>query len=544
MACGGGGGGGGGTSNASTTIGGTAATGSPIIGGTVQIQCASGTNPSNTTTSGAGVWTVTVTGNQLPCAVQVSGGTVNSAPNVATYTSIATAGGTVNITPLTDLIVANLTGASNTNTWFTALATSNSALASITPTQVAAAVTKLQTALNTLSGIASTNPISAALTAASGNAIDDSLVALANGLASASSSYGTLLTSAASANFTSQSATLLNALAAAYAQTVSGGYVAGNLVTTAPASSGYTPGSEQDQAFNLLNSERNSCGFGYLTHNANLDTAAQAYVNWFIVNYFTDNHIEAATFPSGANQGQATTGFTGVNYYNRTAAAGYNQTNPSALGEIGAPVWYSTNIAGTGITGMRALLASPYHLKEAIGPFRDIGLTVTSGGPQGSGAAIIGPVGTQVSTYLWIDLGYQSNATPQLANSATLQTYPCQGTTGTAYALFGEEPNPVPGRDLSVNPIGQPVFIQIRPGHSLVVTSITMTQTSNGASVNLLPTVTAANDTNGMLSPNMAFAMPNSPLLQNTQYSVSVQYTDNGIAFSKTFTFTTGAVAG
>ncbi|MEQ1673424.1 MAG: DUF1566 domain-containing protein, partial [Candidatus Nitrotoga sp.] len=50
--------------------------------------------------------------------VIVSGGTINAVSNTAKYHSLATSFGTVNITPLTDLIVANVVGRSALDVWF------------------------------------------------------------------------------------------------------------------------------------------------------------------------------------------------------------------------------------------------------------------------------------------------------------------------------------------------------------------------------------------------------------------------------------------
>ena len=117
VACGGGSGS---STPSSSTLSGVAAVGTPIANGTINIRCASG-SALNTTTSSSGGWQVTLSGQTLPCAVEVSGGTINGVANTMTYHSIATAIGTVNVTPLTDLMVANLAGTATPTTWFTGL---------------------------------------------------------------------------------------------------------------------------------------------------------------------------------------------------------------------------------------------------------------------------------------------------------------------------------------------------------------------------------------------------------------------------------------
>ena len=88
-------------------------------------------------------------------------------------------------------------------------------------------------------------------------------------------------------------------------------------------------------------------------------------------------------------------------------------------------------------------------------------------------------------------------------------------------------------------------------------------KTSDGSAVALRPTTGYANDPNHMLAPNVAFILPDAPLLPNTNYTVTLQGTNttgtfNGTtfvssgtnpaitsnstgAFTTTFTYTTGS---
>ncbi len=193
-------GGGGGGSPTSSTLGGTAAVGFPIVGGTINVRCAAGSAISPATTNSTGDWQVTVSGQTLPCAVQVSGGTINSVANTTSYHSIATALGTVNITPLTDLMVANLAGAATLGAWFDGL--TPAMLTAINQTGVDAALAKLRTALSGLAPLGTINPITTAFTAAPGNTSDDMLAALRAAMTSASVTYATLLNNASATTFT------------------------------------------------------------------------------------------------------------------------------------------------------------------------------------------------------------------------------------------------------------------------------------------------------------------------------------------------------
>lgn len=217
-ACGGGGGGGSSTP-ASSTLGGAAAVGYPIVNGTIQVKCAGGSALTDTTTS-AGAWKVTISGQTLPCAVEVSSGTINGVANSTPYHSIATSFGTVNVTPLTDLMVANLAGTAATDVWFAGL--TPAALALITPTLVNTALTNLSTALSGLTPLSTINPITTAFTPTSGNTSDNMLVALKTAMTNTGVSYTTLLGYASSASFTLP-AGFGTALTSAYAGTQSGG---------------------------------------------------------------------------------------------------------------------------------------------------------------------------------------------------------------------------------------------------------------------------------------------------------------------------------
>ncbi|WP_296445058.1 hypothetical protein [Rhodoferax sp. UBA5149] len=206
---------------AASTLSGVAAVGFPIVGGAVNVTCAGGSALTSPTSS-TGAWQVTVSGQTLPCAVQVSGGTVNGAANSTKYHSIATSLGTVNITPLTDLLVANLSRAIP-SAWFASL--NSAALTPINAAAVGAALTQLRTALalTQLSGI---DPITLAFTAASGNLIDDMLAALQTAMTNAGVSYATLLSAATGSTFTPPSG-MSTAFASAFSGTTSGGTAGG-----------------------------------------------------------------------------------------------------------------------------------------------------------------------------------------------------------------------------------------------------------------------------------------------------------------------------
>ncbi len=212
-----GGGSGSGSVNTTGALGGKAAVGSPIVNAAVNVVCAGGANLA-TTTDSTGAWTVSIAGQTFPCAVEVSRGTINAVANAIAYHSVATSIGVVNVTPLTDLLVANLVRA-NPNTWFSGL--NASAFGAVNAITIGAALIQVRAALSAFAALAGIDPITAPFTAASGNAIDDMLTALARALLNSSVSYASLLTAAAAPTITPP-AGLASALTTAYAGTTSG----------------------------------------------------------------------------------------------------------------------------------------------------------------------------------------------------------------------------------------------------------------------------------------------------------------------------------
>ncbi|HSW15030.1 MAG TPA: hypothetical protein VLI06_19440 [Solimonas sp.] len=183
------GGGGGGGGGSTSTLSGVAAVGAPIVAGAVTIKCSDGRTHSDTT-SATGSYSKQVPQTSLPCAVRVSGGTIAGAANTRSYHSFATRSGVVNVTPLTDLVVALASGMSP-SAWFDAIAaTAPPRLAQLTPSATTL-LSRLEAAGYALP--AGFSPFTTAFTAASGNSYDDLLEALAAALEGAGVSYEELL---------------------------------------------------------------------------------------------------------------------------------------------------------------------------------------------------------------------------------------------------------------------------------------------------------------------------------------------------------------
>jgi hypothetical protein len=185
----------GGSSSTAPTISGVAAVGVPIVNGLVKVSCAGG-SAMTATTSSTGAWTVTTSGQTLPCAVQVSAGTVGGVVNTTPYHSIAISFGTVNITPLTDLAVAQMVGVAP-QAWF-----AGPTFTEVNTTALGAALNTVSTSLGLSSTLGTVNPFTTAFLAQNGDKIDDILEAIKTTLSNQSKTYADLLAAAQAGNYT------------------------------------------------------------------------------------------------------------------------------------------------------------------------------------------------------------------------------------------------------------------------------------------------------------------------------------------------------
>lgn len=215
VACGGGGGTGTSTSTpvvVTSTLTGTAATGTPITGKVVAIDKNGRTFPGQSDAMGS--FTVDVTGGTAPFMLSIVG---SSGGQMVSLNSIATAAGqTVNITPLTDLIVSAASGqpggASLANLCTSSvpadLAACQSALNSVNSTNLSAAKSQIASALSGLAGslgLGAFDPFSTAFPA-NGTGLDALLDAIAVTPATASAPVATIkLVSAPNQNLASLS---------------------------------------------------------------------------------------------------------------------------------------------------------------------------------------------------------------------------------------------------------------------------------------------------------------------------------------------------
>ena len=205
VACGGGGGNEAATPAAlpvlvvKTTLSGTAATGAAMSGATVRVKCVAGTGAA--TAASSGTYAVELNGATLPCVVSATstdGATV-------LHSLVNPEGGntqTININPLTELLVARVAAASPASLYSSfGAATAARVTAASIASAAASVVATLREGGVDFSAVG--NPITAPLVAATatttGNAYDQALDALAARLRTANTTLAQLATQVAAA---------------------------------------------------------------------------------------------------------------------------------------------------------------------------------------------------------------------------------------------------------------------------------------------------------------------------------------------------------
>ena len=296
---------------------------------------------------------------------------------------------------------------------------------------------------------------------------------------------------------------------------------ASTINNSAPSTPTYAAGSEELKAFNVLNAERTKCGFGSLAQNVKLDAAALAHAN-----YLKINMPKGAPFGHTEDLVNYPTGFTGTSPGERVNAAGYM---PLGVGENATGIF--TTPAGLDSWSVRDLLSGPFHLRSMMGIYREVGIGIQQ---------VTTTAGASV-----FDLGVPTSSSIQDQASDEVLTYPCEGSNNVVAALYGETPSPLPSRDLQRIPLGAPIFIRVRVGNTLVISDATMRNTATNTAVVLRSAAQTKLDSpvySNYFGNNEAYVIPDAKLELNTSYTVTVTGTNNGVAFTRTFTFKTTSV--
>ena len=317
---------------------------------------------------------------------------------------------------------------------------------------------------------------------------------------------------------------------------------------------------------NVISMARTSCGLGGLEYDEDLAQSAVAHAEYIKHVFINSNprtfnaHSEATVAGIEKYTGSNNPFFTGIDLRARLITAAYPNLRYGATenivqtssynpqGTVAAPEYAASVMA-------KSLLAAPYHLKSLMG---------ATYGQTGSAMVAYTPHNTSPKNnlgYVFVNLS-AGNAQSIRQEIDDMFTYPCEGVTNTSTALYNETPNPVAGtgRDLSTDPIGQPVYINIPTAERIKVSNVRFYDASRNQDVptNLLDTQSDPHPNTGYaLAANEAFILPitdylntcngtrgsatNCGLHSNTTYTVSFDVlVDNSTLKQQSFSFTTG----
>ncbi len=308
----------------------------------------------------------------------------------------------------------------------------------------------------------------------------------------------------------------------------------GDSIQTSVAPSTYT--GSLLQAYNFLSSSLANCGFGALRQDPNLDAAAANHAAYVAQN------LREGYYPHLETPGKA--GFTGVEYWDRQAAAGYRGL---PAGEVEAtialdfstahkPINTSDIEAFAPLTNIRHLLNAPYHGMSMLLGVQDVGLA--------SRFNWKGTVAVEGAGAVVVSMGKRSPNGQQPSDPDAVRTYPCEGSTDVAYELTGEwvpDGNLAPGRNVGANPFGTTIYAVGQPGSTISIQSANVIELSTGQSVPIYEIRNRANDPNRHVhpGPHMAYILLDRRLNPGQHYQVSMSGTINGKPYTRQFTYTT-----
>lgn len=318
-------------------------------------------------------------------------------------------------------------------------------------------------------------------------------------------------------------------------------------VTNTPVTSSPSAGITQN-VLTTLNANRHQCGFGALTYNDELEKAAANHAN-YLGYVSTQNKTSYGSHIENSVTGLTATG-TENPYYTGYSVSERIKTN-TTKGEKAQSVSYDASMAAENLSlltltttntaidtnavsqaMLTGLLAAPYHMRSLVSPnLSQIGINYNQVTWQNTTSNDILSILEMVS----------ASPNGQVPVTTTdLLSYPCQGSTGTAYELINESPNPIPSRDLEQNPVGQPIYL-LAPSNK-TITNVTATLAVQGVSASNLTILTQANDPNKLIKANEAFIIPEIKLRPATTYTVSYTVTySTGEQITKSFDFSTKA---
>lgn len=301
-------------------------------------------------------------------------------------------------------------------------------------------------------------------------------------------------------------------------------------ITAMPANT-YAIGSIESEAFSTINRLRSECGFGQLTQDTRLDSSASKHSAYMVENFTEYGH----------NQGnKAHPLYSGHTPNERMITEGYPSDGSMSEGMFGGSMFNQMNLARASVA---SLMTAPYHGLDILSNRQNIGIGFQKK-PDFTNHNLV--VGT-------FNYGSPSNKDYQPIvqdlPSEDVLTYPCMGTQIHQVNFFGEVPDPLPGRNPYINPVGHPIYMVAKKGSNLTINSIKLTQQATGKDIPLMPARYSSSEkypgTDQLFGHanimDWAFVFPDVGLERNTLYRVDLHATVSGKQMVKSFTFSTTA---
>ncbi|MEN6670129.1 CAP domain-containing protein [Psychrobacter sp. B38] len=321
-------------------------------------------------------------------------------------------------------------------------------------------------------------------------------------------------------------------------------------------------------ANNAFSLARTSCGLGGLSVDTALDDIAIQHANYIrhvfakssptAFNPHYENKIEDIADVTSTNNPF----FGGLDFSDRLLNANYTNGRFGATENIAQSTYFNSagNLFSSDVMAnsmAKSLLSAPYHLRSLMLPSSSV---------TGTGMVSYTPYNKDAATNKGYILVNHAAGTQSSANKTVegVFTYPCEGVTDTITALYNETPDPVKhtGRDLRVDPIGQPIYVNVPSAQTINISNIKFhdIQRNTDVPVELLDyRQDPYEKTVNALPANEAFILPitdnlesctissrsgqNCGLYGNSDYRVSFDVlVDNNAIERKSFTFKTGAV--
>jgi uncharacterized protein YkwD len=256
---------------------------------------------------------------------------------------------------------------------------------------------------------------------------------------------------------------------------------------------------------NWINYRRSQIGMPVLTRNGVIDVAAQGHSDYQRINNVVTH-----------DQTAGKTGYTGARLQDRLTNAGYVFGSPNAIGEV-----ISATTNGTGFYMAEELITAIYHRFVIFEPvFKEIG----------AGAA------TTSANYSYFTADFVANTGYGTGIPAgTIVTWPFNGQTQVApnFNSDYEEPDPVPDR----NEVGYPVSVHTNLTRKLTVQSFTIR--AHGSNTDLATRLLAQGQDANTTTQSAAAIVPLARLASATTYDVSFTGAVDGVAVSRSWSFTT-----